>query len=181
MFQNPLVQCIPFILAFGFIFSWYLYANYYNRHYNADLLAVEILPMWLLKPDELYNHLRGIREQFKWSYYHQSMYWVLMLICAFTIICFKKANNILLLLTIFIFTGIIFYFFLFFKMLSQHDYYVTDLYVFVPVIFVTSFYIIKNHYSLWFRSLILRLAVVISCLLMLILQSGGLMKGIPYG
>jgi hypothetical protein len=46
-------------------------------------------------------------------------------------------------------------------MLFQHDYYVTDLYVFVPVVFLTSFYIVKNSYPLWFRSVILRLAIVI--------------------
>jgi len=165
LFKHPLVQCIPFILAFSAIFSWYLYANIYNRRYNADLLAVGILPIWDLKPDEIHDHLRGIRDQFKWSYYHQSMYWILALAFASIIIRLKKANNFMLFLTLFVLTGIIFYVIFFFKMLFQHDYYVTDLYIFVPILFLTSFYILKNHYPTWFRSIILRLGLVILILI----------------
>jgi hypothetical protein len=168
LFKHPFIQWIPFILAFGLIFSWYLYANYYNRHYNADLLAVGILPIWDLTGDEIHNHFLGIREQVKWSYFHQSMYWILITFFTFIIIFFKKADKLMLLLTFLIFTGIISYFLLFFKMLFQHDYYIIDLYIYLPITCLTLMYILKNQYPVLFRSIFLKSGLVI----LLIINAG---------
>lgn len=165
LFHKPWIQWIPFILAFGAIFSWYLYANLYNRRHNADLLAVGILPVWDIKPDDMHMHLLGIREQFKWSYYNKSMYALILLILAFIIVRLRKANNFMLLMTAFVFIGMISYIIFFFKMLFQHDYYVTDLYIFIPIIFLTSFCILKNHYARWFSSFIIRLGIIIILLI----------------
>jgi 4-amino-4-deoxy-L-arabinose transferase-like glycosyltransferase len=165
LFQQPLIQWIPFVLAFVLIFSWYMYANYYNRHHNADLLAVGILPIWDLTRDQIPEHLRGIKDQVKWSYFHQSMYWVLLVICTFIIIFLKKANKFLLFLTVLIFIGMISYFILFFRMLFQHDYYLIDLYIFIPVVFLTIIYIFKNYYPVFYRSLILRTFFIILLIL----------------
>lgn len=89
------------------------------------------------------------------------MYWILLVICTFIIVSVKKTNKFLLLLLLFVFIGMICYFFLFFRMLFQYDYYVTDLYIFIPITFLTSMYILKSYYPVLFRSLILRLALVI--------------------
>ena len=168
LFKHPFIQWIPFILAFGLIFSWYLYANYYNSHHNASLLAVGILPIWDLTKEQIPDHFQGIREQVKWSYYHRSMYWFLLVISTIIIITFKKADKLLLFLTLLIFIGMIGFFFLFFEALFQHDYYIIDLYIFLPVTCLTLMYIIKNHYPVLFRAVFLKLVIVI----LLIINAG---------
>ena len=160
LFQKPLVQWIPFMITFGLIFSWYYYANKYNSQYNHDLLAVGILPVWNLPKDKLPQHMEGIRWQIDWSYFHSSLKWFLLAICAIIIIGFKKTDKFLLFLTLFIFLGMAGFVLLFFVMLFQHDYYIIDLYVFIPVVCLTFMYILKNHYPVIFRSVIIRLLVL---------------------
>jgi hypothetical protein len=160
IFRRPLVQWIPFVLAFGLIFSWYLYANYYNRYYNKDLLAVNILPIWNIPKNQMPMHLEGIKWQIEWSYFHKSLKWFLLIICALIIIGFRKADKFLLFLTLFIFLGMTGFVLLFFVMLFQHDYYVIDLYVFLPVAFLTFMCILKKHYPTIFRSLIIKILIV---------------------
>jgi hypothetical protein len=160
LFKRPLIQWIPFVIAFGLIFSWYYYANLYNRQYNSDLLAVGILPFWKLSKEQWPMHLEGIRWQIHWSYFHKSLKWFLLILCALTLIGFRKADKLLILITLFIFLGMIGFILLFFIMLFQHDYYVIDLYIFLPFIFLTFMCILKKHYPAVFRSAIIKFLIV---------------------
>jgi hypothetical protein len=160
IFKRPAIQWIPFVLAFGLIFSWYLYANYYNRQYNRDLLAVSILPVWNMPKEQLPMHLDGIKWQIEWSYFHKSLKWFLLIICAIIVAGFRKADKLLLFLTLFIFIGMTGFVLLFFVMLFQHDYYVIDLYVFLPVVFLTFLCMLKKHYPAFFRSAIIKIIII---------------------
>jgi 4-amino-4-deoxy-L-arabinose transferase-like glycosyltransferase len=160
LFKRPLIQLIPFVIMFGLIFSWYLYANYYNRQHNFDLLAVNILPIWNLPKEKMPIHLEGIKWQIEWSYFHKSLKWFLLIMFAFILAGFRKSDKLLLFLTLLILIGMTGFVLLFFVMLFVHDYYVIDLYVFFPIVFLTFMCILKKHYPAFFRSLIFKILIV---------------------
>jgi hypothetical protein len=160
LFKHPYIEWIPFILAFGLIFSWYIYANYYNIYHKAYLI-LGIRPIWSHTIEEIYYNLQGIKEQIKWSYFHKSTYWFLFTICTLIIVTYKKANKLLLFISLLIFIAIICFFLLYFYSLFYHDYYVIDLYIFLPVVCLTLMCILKDHYPVLFRSIYFKLAIVI--------------------
>lgn len=161
LFKHPYIKWIPFILAFGLIFSWYLYADYYSAYHKNEIFTVGIHPIWNLTKEQIHDHFRGIREQVKWSYFHKSIYWSLLVVCTFIIVTYKKANKLLLFLTLLFFIGIISFFLLHFAAFFQHDYYVIDLFIFLPLTFLTLMSILKNHYPVLFRSIFVKLFIII--------------------
>jgi len=160
LFKHPYIEWIPFILALGLIFSWYIYANYYNIYHKAYLIF-GIRPIWSLTLEQIHDHFLGIKEQIKWSYFHKSTYWFLLIVCTFIIVTYKKVNKLLLFISLLIFIGIICFFLLHFYAFFQHDYYVIDLFIFLPVGCLTSMCILKDHYPVLFRSIYFKLAIVI--------------------
>ncbi len=161
LFKYPYIQWIPFILAFGLIFSWYYYASYYNNYHGSAIFTVGINPIWSLTKEQILEHFRGIKNQIKFSYFDKSIYWLLLVACILILINIKKANKLLLFLTLLTFIGIIGFFLFHFIAFSQHDYYVIDLIFFVPLTCLTFMNIIKNHYAVLFKSIFPKLIIII--------------------
>ncbi len=168
LFKHPFVQWIPFILSFGLIFSWYLYANYYNDLHRVEHLTIGIRPIWKLTTGQIHDHYQGIREQIKWSYFHKSIYWFMLAVFTLIIVTYNKVNKLLLFLTLFIFIGTICFILLYFSVLYQHDYYIIDLLILLPIICLTLMSVFKNYYPALFKSIFLKLVIVI----LLIINAG---------
>ncbi len=159
LFTKPFIQIIPFILVTGVITSWYLYAYSYNKHYNANLFLVGILPIWDLDKIQIYDIFLGFKEEIKRSYFHLSMHLFLLTALIFILVSFRKANRFLYLLTATLTAGNILFLILFFRPLKNHDYYVINLFIHAPIIFVTLLDLLKKHYPFIFRSIIFRLMI----------------------
>lgn len=165
VFNHPYIQWLFFIASFGLIFSWYLYASYYNTSHKVGIFTVGIHPIWNFSIEEIRKNLQGINEQIKWNYFHKSMYWLLLLVCVFIVLKYKKANKLLLFLSLLIFIGIISFFLLHFAAFLQHDYYVIDLLIFLPLVCLTFLCILRDYYPVLFRSFYLKLGLVIILIL----------------
>ncbi|MCG8701686.1 MAG: hypothetical protein MI922_26780, partial [Bacteroidales bacterium] len=101
------------------------------------------------------------------AYFNKKALYVIMALFISCIALFKKSNKLFLSITGLVFTGIIMFIILFYKAFDVHDYYLTNLLIFVPLPLITILHIIKNHYNKVYQSKILKTILIISAVLLI--------------
>lgn len=136
---------ISFATTIITIGCWYLYARHYNNINSGGFFLQGIYPIWdttlserLLIYDRLYFNLMP-------SFFNRIAFGFVLLIFTSLYIFNKKVNRFLLLVCSFCFIGVILYIILWFKAFDVHDYYLTNLLIFIPLVLLTfSEFLIRN-------------------------------------
>lgn len=122
--KYPIWKIIPLMLIPVLAsFSWYLFVSIYHGKYGGNVSAVEIRPIWRLNDEVIQLTWRRIWKEWIWTYYHPSVL-IGALLCFLISIGFLwkklKFNYSFFFLAI---LGSTAFFFLFFRSLRDHDYY----------------------------------------------------------
>lgn len=161
IFQNPKVQSIPLLLVFIIQMIWYLYANSYNQTHNSGFFLIGILPIWKLDFSQTSIVLSAISEQIKWNYFRKETIVLFALMFLFVLIFYKKVNRLILLITIEVTIGFFLFLLLFFQALEQHDYYVINLFIIIPLIAIIFLNLLKNRFYNIYSSVIFRIIILL--------------------
>jgi len=152
---------IGFILVLAMVSSWYIYARFYNGRHNDGYFLIGILPIW----DADWNHItrifNAIKDHLKHAYFHPVMSWSLVFMWFFNILFYKRTNPFLLGLTILTTLGMISFGLLFYQALEQHDYYMINQMILVPLIIIAFLDLLKQRFPYLYHALMIRLLFVV--------------------
>jgi hypothetical protein len=95
-----------------------------------------------------------------------ALYFIFILFVG-TLIFYRKVNKFLLFITVLVFLGIISYFILFYQAFTVHDYYLTNLLIFLPLPIVAILEMLKRNYGQIYHSRILKGFVICAVILLI--------------
>lgn len=144
--KRPLRSLVPLGITFAIVALWYLYAGVYSRD-NAGMFLQGILPLWELDRWAIKEIMISFYQQILPAYLNITAFYLVLFLFLFNILHFRKANPFLIALNILIALGSLAYLILFFQVFDVHDYYMTNVLVFIPLTLITSIDIIKRQYT----------------------------------
>jgi len=160
IFKYPKKQFIIFISILLITGIWYIYANYYNATYNAGFFLIGVLPIWDLNTTEIKATLNAVNEHIKWDYLRRETQIIFFLMFLSVIIFFRRMNKMMLILTFLVFLGVLSFVILFFQALKDHDYYVINLFILIPIVFLSFLNLLKSKLDRIYFSLILKVVLI---------------------
>lgn len=148
IFSKKILSALVLFLAFLTVASWYVYAHYYNQIHDQHYYIFKTGFIFSLTKEYIYSTWLEIRKIHFYSYYHSSVLVLLAVSLLWNLINIKKANRLLVAITVIIFIGFVLYVLLFFEYFKDHDYYLISLYILPIFSFITSFDILQKKYNI---------------------------------
>lgn len=144
LFSRPIAEGLGFAGAILLIFSWYLYADYYNGIHHFKYTFNSIYPMWEVPSAKLNNILEGLKNSTSQSFFSRAVLFAFLFLGIFNIFLYKRINFFAYSASLIIGIGCIAYFTLWFPLMENHNYYFVILVILVPAIFTPFALFIKN-------------------------------------
>jgi len=161
---------LPYLVVLCIIVLWYKYAVYYNDINLKGIFLTGIYPIWDMNIISIKNNWSSLCNKLLPAYFNKVAFYIDLILLALVLFFYKKANQFLLSITTLVFLGIVAYSILFFEAYSVHDYYLTNLLIFLPLPIITILEILKRNYSKLYQLKILK-AFAICALLVLIYET----------
>jgi hypothetical protein len=124
--RSLLLLFIPVMLCI----LWYSYASWLSTTYTSSAFLLKIKP--IENAAQFGETIKEIKDVWLKQYYSKYMYWTLLLTFAVIIYFYKKADKLLLKVTLFLWLGNLIYFLMMMSQFPEHDYYIISM---VPAIF----------------------------------------------
>ncbi|MCG8700195.1 MAG: glycosyltransferase family 39 protein, partial [Bacteroidales bacterium] len=153
---------MPYFIVIIGLASWYSYARSYNSNHVAGIFLTSLFPIWDIDAENRQRIWDCLTNNLLPAYFNKKALFVIMALFIACIALFKKSNKLFLSITGIVFTGVIMFIILFYKAFDVHDYYLTNLLIFVPLPLITILHILKNHYNQVYQSKILKTILIIS-------------------
>lgn len=160
-------ELLPYASTLVLILMWYIYAGSYNANNMSDVFLQGLLPIWDLDWSDIYSNWKLLNNDLKPAYFNVPSLSLLGILFIGLVINFKKANRYFLGLSILITLGIIAYILLFFQVFNQHDYYLTNLLIFIPLISLLFLDFLQNQYETIFKSRTVKITASIGLLFLI--------------
>lgn len=154
--KSLLNKILPFLLVLVVIAIWYFYARYYNKHHHRNIFLQEIFPIWQLTPEKRKETFELFYKNLIPSFFNKEVLLVIGLLFLFTISVIKKGSARLTSILGITSVGIILYSLLFFRAFHVHDYYLTNLLIFIPLTLITFLYYLRQNHAKIFDSIIIK-------------------------
>lgn len=130
------------------ITAWFLYSRHYNlsNNNNGGFFLQNIFPIWeTTKPEREIIFNRFFFTLLP-SFFNRIALVAILLIFISILVFYRKVLRSLLIVSICCVIGVVAYFFLWFKAFDVHDYYTTNLLIFIPLILLTFFEFLNRNY-----------------------------------
>lgn len=173
--QKLWVEFIVLSLPCIFLFSWLLFVNNYNTTNNSIYFLTQTRTLWSIDWNEIKSIWNSFNKDILPTIYHKG---VLLLFAGLIILMFariKQINKYLVVFNLTIFFALTFYIILWYANLNVHDYYLIELFLFVPPLLLSISDYSKNKLSRFYHSIKIKVALV-SILLFSLLYSVVLMR-----
>lgn len=150
-----------FAASFVILTAWYFYAHSYNSANNKGIFLIGILPIWELNGQEMDITLSAIKEHLRWDYFRVDIYYMLIGFAVCIAMFLKQTDRFLSVLLSISLIGAMLFVLLFFQALQEHDYYVLDLLILMPLITLTFLMLAKTKCPKALNSWIVRLTLIV--------------------
>ena len=150
---------IPYLIVFFIIYLWYKFALLYNQNNLGGIFLLGIYPIWdvdLITRKAIWHSLINNLVP---AYFNKKALYFIFLIYIILLVNFKKTNKVLWFMSFIILFGTAFYILLFFQAFTVHDYYLTNLLVFIIIPLIAFFELLSKHFIKLFNSLPLKIIV----------------------
>lgn len=147
-------ELLPFAGTLIIIFFWYRYVNSYNAANLSQIFLQGTLPIWEQAPDARLYNWNLIRKELVPAVYPWGGWLFILAVIAVILLRVRKINRYFLALFALIFMGIVVYVLLFYQALNEHDYYLINLTIIVPIGLLTALRYLSKHHQKWFSGLL---------------------------
>lgn len=157
---------VPMAGVIVIFIAWVLWAREYNHQNISGMFELGIRPIWGV--DLNYGLYLGTQlfTQLSPSFFNHTAIVIILALFTWVIIKFRNSDKYLTSLTVVIFLGIVSYMVIFFQGFTVHDYYLTNLLVFIPLVLITFLnYLKKNRIGLFYSRTFRGLSIVALLLL----------------
>lgn len=153
IFFKPLAQGLGMLFLLLIIGLWTSYSIYYNTIHSGGVFSTTIMPITGLTPGEIHTTLIKFYNNLLPQFFSFPVIFLSLALFFTIVINYRKINPFYYWVTIMFFTGSILYFLLWYKVFSVHDYYLVNLLVFIPFIFITFLLFLKENHPVIFQSI----------------------------
>lgn len=160
-------ELLPYAATLVIILGWYSYAGSYNANNMSLVFLQGLLPIWELEWYDIYSNWKLLNSELKPAYFNVPALSMLGIIFIGLIINYKKANRYFLALSVLITIGIVGYILLFFQVFNVHEYYLTNLLIFIPLVSLLFLDYLKNNYETIFQSRTVKITASIGLLFLI--------------
>lgn len=161
VFKHPIINAISMLVVVFVQYLWYAYASEYNGIHNPNYFLLSIYPLWSMGEAELTETLQAVDHHLNWNYFRYSTLIIFLTLFAALFILIKKVSRFYFLLLLSTFCGAMAYVILFFRALNHHDYYVINLFIIFPLVFINVIYVIKEGFPRLNKSFLLPALLVV--------------------
>jgi len=165
-FKNLVIGFFGIMILIG---AWYMYARYYNhKNNNEGFFLQNIYPIWDLTVEKRKYVFSQLYGSLLPSYINRYALGTILLLFISMLVFYRKVNRFLLRVCIICFLGVLAFMILWFKAFDYHDYYLTNLLIFIPVVLLTFFEFLKRNYSKLFHSNAFKIGLSLILVLLII-------------
>jgi hypothetical protein len=172
------IQILPSIVAFIVIYFWYSYAKSYNMRNINGIFLQDIFPIWELNSTQIIDNLKSLGGTLLPSFYPIIGFLMVISMFLFSLYKYKYVNRFLLSTCIFLAAGIFIYLLLWFKALDVHDYYLTNLLIFIPLPLIIFLKYLKDHKPEIFSNR--RIKLIAASILIAFIYNAGIINRMKY-
>ena len=158
---------IPYLIVLFVIFIWYNFAFHYNEENLSGIFLTGIYPIWEADVQMIKNIWINFKNTLVPAYLNKNALYVALALFFLLFPFYRKLNKLLFYINVFVFLGVVAYLLLFYKAFSVHDYYLTNLLIFVPLPFIAMLEMLRRNYSRIFKLLPLKILVLCGVLLLM--------------
>ncbi len=151
-----IIKVFPFFCTVTILVIWYTYAHNYNQQYHRNIFLQGIFPIWELTPEKRQETAELLFRNLIPSYFNKEVLLSLLILFVSMLFLHKKTNQKLHAILIITFIGIMMYGILWFRALHVHDYYLTNILIFIPLILLVFLDYMKNYFNRAFKHLLLK-------------------------
>lgn len=142
---------MPYVITLSIVVCWLKYAVYYNQKNMSGIFLTNIYPIWDLGIPEIKRIWQCLCNDLIPAYFNKwTLYFVLLLFVG-VLTFYRKVNRYLLFITVLVFLGVLTYLVLFYRAFTVHDYYLTNLLIFLPLPAITILEMVKRNYGQVFQ------------------------------
>lgn len=154
IFQNKKLQIIPFIFVAIGLYFWYSFAARYNEEHASGVFLVGILPIWDYSAADIEHRITVFKGAMTLhQFYNIETLYLLLALFVLQLVFFKKSDSFLLFVTLLLFFAVIAFLLLWFGAVTEgHDYYLTNLLVFIAFALISLFALVQKSYPAVFIS-----------------------------
>lgn len=146
------------VLFFLIIAGWYAYARTYTSA-NTRIFLLGFYPIWDLKPYEIVELARSLLNVLLPELLNRWI-WLLVVIGALIVLInIKKIDRFFAAMFVALSVGVFLYVLFFYKAFDVHDYYLTNLLIFVPFVFIPALLFLKKNYFDLYTSKFLKITM----------------------
>ena len=142
--------------TFLVIFSWYLYAHYFNQKHGFKYTFNDIHPIWLMNGLEVKELLKMVKVETSYLFFSRPTLIFMAITFLINIVLVRRATLFASLSNIVIMIGSVLYFLLWMPLMGVHDYYYSSLLILFLGLVLPLFVYLNSHHNLLFRKKIFK-------------------------
>lgn len=139
-------EFLPFAGVLLIIFIWYSYVNNYNSKHLSQIFLQGTLPIWELSSADIWSNFKLLTKELFPEVFPLPVLGAILLIGLIVLIRLKVVNRFWLALTILATLSALLYLLLFYQALNQHEYYLINISIVVPIVLLTFFGYLNSRF-----------------------------------
>ncbi|MCK9401184.1 MAG: glycosyltransferase family 39 protein [Bacteroidales bacterium] len=158
---------IPYLIVLFVLFVWYSYAIHYNQKNISGIFLTGLYPIWDIDLITRKSIWSSFINDLVPAYFDKKALYLTLSLFITLFFFYRKMNKCLFFINVLVFLGVVSYILLFYKAFTVHDYYLTNLLIFIPLPFIAMLEMLKRNYSRIFKMLPLKIFVFCAVLLLI--------------
>ncbi|MEI8005961.1 MAG: glycosyltransferase family 39 protein [Bacteroidota bacterium] len=164
---NRYARLLPYLGVIILILAWYRYTAWYNNHNLAGIFLQGLLPIWGVDAATRAKLWSVYVKDMIPAYFSLGGFYAVLLLFLAVFAFYRHVSKFLLAVTLFVFLGCVSLLLLFYQALTIHDYYSTNMLIFIPLPVIVFLDMLHKKYPLIYKSRALKIVVSIGLLFML--------------
>lgn len=148
--RNDLVHWtawVPYLIVVTALFLWYRYSNQFNSENVDGIFLTGLFPIWELNGDQIRDIWNSLSGELLPAFFTTQGLWLLGILFVGLLGMARKVNDNWLGLTVILAGGLAGFILLFYQAFTVHDYYLTNLLIFIPVLLLAVLDTVKKQYQ----------------------------------
>lgn len=153
---------VPYLTVLLVILAWQGYVSYYNNQGVAKIFLQGILPIWEIDKTQIIVVWKKLWNDLLPEVYGYTVLFSLGILMLLLVLNHKKTQPAFFMVMLFTALGIVGYMLLFYQVFDDHEYYLTNLLIIVPIILLLGLDVLHQHYPTLFQSSQLKIVALIT-------------------
>ncbi len=144
-----------------FLFIWLLFIRNYNASSNSVYFLTTIRPVWELGKEEILKTWHMFTGNIMFTIYNPGILFIIGISIILMLLVITKLNRYLVVFNISILISLLLYMLLWYANLDVHDYYLIELFLLIPPLYLSLVIFFKKYLTIIFNSWITKTLILL--------------------